>query len=52
MYRIIDSWWAPQGKPEVTYFEEWYEVEEYIDNTPELFDRIMEGYARIEDVEG
>lgn len=46
-YQIHDSYWAPQCGCEVTTFEEFYEMEDYLDANPDVMERIREGYATI-----
>lgn len=46
-YAIHDSYGSPQAGNDVTKFEEWYELEEYLDENPDVMERIEEGYARI-----
>lgn len=46
-YQIHDSYWAPQCECEVTTFEEFYEMEDYLDANPDVMERIREGYATI-----
>ena len=46
-YKIEDSHGFPQAGVEVKEFDEWWELEEYLDDNPDVADRISEGYARI-----
>lgn len=46
-YKIEDSYGAPQAGVDVKEFSEYYELEEYLDENPDVADRIAEGYARI-----
>lgn len=47
MFEIHDSYGYPQCGCEITTFDEWYELEEYIDANPDVLERIYEGYATI-----
>lgn len=49
-YAIQDTRGLPQAGVDVKKFEEWYELEEYLDKNPDVMDRIHEGYARIVDL--
>lgn len=46
-YEIHDSKGAPQCGCEITKFDEWYEVEEYLEAHPDVYERIRNGYATI-----
>lgn len=46
-YEIHDSRWLPQCGCEITIFEEWWEVEEYLDENPDVMERIEQMYATI-----
>lgn len=50
IYRLENTWGLPQCGCEVIDFGEWYELEEYIDNNPDVEELIHEGYARISEV--
>lgn len=47
MYRLIDTYGAPQCTPEVITFDTWDELEEYVDSNPDVMDRLESGYAFI-----
>lgn len=47
MYKLIDTYEAPQCTPEVLTFETWYELEEYLDSNPDVMLRYENGYAFI-----
>ena len=49
-YEIHDSHGAPQCGCEIIRFEEWYEVEEYLDEHPDVMERIDQMYATIVEV--
>ena len=49
-YEIHDSHGMPQCGCEITKFDEWYEVEEYLDEHPDVAERIGEMYATIVEV--
>lgn len=49
-YKLCDSRGLPQAGCDEEYFDEWYELEEYLDENPDVQDRISEGYAWIEDL--
>lgn len=49
-YEIHDTHGAPQCGCEVLRFEEWWELDEYIDGNPDVYERICDGYALIEEV--
>ena len=51
-YEIHDSHGAPQCGCETIRFDEWWEVEDYLDLNPEVADRIAEMYAEIVEVDG
>ena len=46
-YKLQDSHSAPQCGCEIISFNEWWEVEEYLDANPDVMERISEGYAVI-----
>lgn len=50
MYEIHDSHWAPQCGCEIIRFETWWELEEYLDEHPDVLERIREMYATIVEV--
>ena len=47
MYEIHDTYGAPQCGVEIVKFDYWYELEEYLDQHPEVNERIENGYATI-----
>lgn len=47
MYKLIDTYEAPQCTPDVITFETWCELQEYLDENPDVMDRIENGYAFI-----
>lgn len=47
MYKLTDTYEAPQCTPEVLTFETWYELDEYLANNQDVMDRIKNGYAFI-----
>lgn len=50
MYEIHDSHGAPQCGCEIIRFETWWELEEYLDEHPDVTERISEMYATIREV--
>ena len=46
-YEIHDSHGAPQCGCEVTRFETWWELQEYLDEHPDVVERLEERYATI-----
>lgn len=40
MYKLIDTYEAPQCTPDVLTIETWYELEEYLDSNPDVMERI------------
>lgn len=48
-YRIIDTYGVPQCGSETKEFEQWWELEEYIEETEGVSERIGNGYAFIEE---
>lgn len=50
MYEIHDTYGAPQCGCEIIRFEEWYELEEYLDANPDVMERIEGGYAAIKEL--
>lgn len=46
-YEIQDSYGAPQCGVESVKFEEWYELESYLDDNPDVYERVKDGYAVI-----
>ena len=46
-YEIHDTHWMPQCGCEVIAFETWWELEEYLDEHPDVIERIEDGYAFI-----
>lgn len=46
-YAIEDTRGLPQAGVDVQKFEEWYELEEYLDENPDVMERIQDGYATI-----
>ena len=51
-YIIQDSHWMPQAGCESIGFEEWYEVEEFIESDPGFMERLENGYATIVEAPG
>ena len=49
-YKLEDTFGAPQAGVDTKYFEDWYEVEEFLDNNPDVEQRISEGYATISEI--
>lgn len=49
MYIIEDSYGAPQAGYDVIEFDDWHEVEEYLDENPDVAERIEDGYAIIKE---
>lgn len=47
MYKLTDTYEAPQCTPEVLTFENWYELQDYLDSNPDVVYRIENGYAFI-----
>lgn len=47
MYKLTDTYEAPQCTPEVITFQTWYELDEYLDSNTDVIDRIENGYAFI-----
>lgn len=47
MYKLTDTYEAPQCTPEVITFETWLELQDYLDNNPGVLCRIENGYAFI-----
>ena len=47
MYEIHDTHGAPQCGCEVIAFYEWWELVEYLDEHPDVVERIKEMYATI-----
>lgn len=47
MYKLTDTYEAPQCTPEVITFEKWYELEDYLDGNQDVVYRIENGYAFI-----
>lgn len=52
MYEIIDTHGAPQCGVEITSFETYDDMTEYIDSVDGLYDRLAEGYALLREVTG
>ena len=48
-YKLEDSYGAPQAGCDIKYFSEWYELEEYLEDNPDVEERISEGYATIKE---
>jgi hypothetical protein len=46
-YELHDSYEAPQAGEEVLTFADWYELQDYLDENPDVEDRINNGYACI-----
>lgn len=51
-FEIQDSYGAPQCGCAVTRFEEWHELEEYVDSNSDVAERIEDGYAIIRECAG
>lgn len=49
-YQILESWGAPQAGCEFFNFEEWYEVEEFLEEFPVVQEDIENGYATIKEL--
>ena len=49
-YEIQDSWGAPQAGVEITKFETYDDMIDYIDMTDGLYERIEEGYAIVKEI--
>lgn len=49
-YEIHDTRGIPQAGEDVYQFDEWYEVEDFLDQNPDVQERIDEGYATITEV--
>lgn len=49
-YEIHDTNGTPQAGEDVYRFDEWYEVEDFLDQNPDVQERIDEGYATIAEV--
>lgn len=49
-YEIHDTHGTPQAGEDVYQFDEWYEVEDFLDQNPDVQERIDEGYATITEV--
>ena len=47
MYQIHDTHELPQCGVEITSFAEWWEVEEFLDEHPDVIERIEGEYATI-----
>ena len=47
MYKIMDTFEAPQAGCEVIQFDDWYELDEYLDEHPDVADRVETLYAVI-----
>ena len=47
MYKLTDTYEAPQCTPEVITFDTWDELQEYLSNNSEVMDRLEDGYAFI-----
>lgn len=50
-YQIHDTYGAPQCGCEIVEFASWWELEDYIENTEGLFERIKNGYAVIKEID-
>ena len=49
-YSIEDTHGTPQAGMEVLDFETWDELQEYLDENPDVQERIGEGYATIKEL--
>ena len=49
MITIYDTHGLPQCGCEVLTFDTWYEMEFYLDDNPDLMQRLLDGYARLEE---
>lgn len=49
-YKLEDTYGFPQAGVDVKYFETWTDLEEYLEENPDVEERIAEGYAGIFDV--
>ena len=49
-YQVQECFGAPQAGCSFFNFEEWYEVEEFLDRFPFIMDDIDEGYALIKEL--
>ena len=49
-YEVLDTHGVPQCGCEILRFEEFWEVIEYIDENPDVMERIEDGYATIREV--
>lgn len=47
MYEIHDSYGVPQCGVDIKSFDDWYELQEYIEVHEDVYNRICEGYAII-----
>ena len=47
MYEIHDTYELPQCGVEVKAFDDWYELQEYIEAHEDVYNRICDGYATI-----
>ena len=46
-YEVHDTYGAQQCGCEVKRFAYWWELEDYLDEYPDVVDRIHEGYANV-----
>lgn len=46
-YAIEDTRGLPQAGVDVQKFEEWWELEEFLDENPDVMESIQDGYAAI-----
>lgn len=49
-YYIDDTYEAPQAGSDRVEFDEWWELEEYLDDNPDVRERIEDGYATIGEI--
>ena len=47
MYKLTDTYEAPQCTPEIITFDTWDDLQEYLDGNPGVMDRLETGYAFI-----
>ena len=44
-YILHDTYGAPQCGTDVTIFDEWFELDYFLDDNPDVIERIEQGYA-------
>ena len=49
-YKLEDTYGAPQAGVDVKYFETYYDLDEYLEENPDVQDRIDEGYALVKEL--